>query len=237
MTPSVQASTKNFQATVERAAQRFRTCGRGPYYFARGKLGGDPIFSAVLNEGLIPNNAHIVDIGCGQGVLAALLAAAQQTFEHSPNHWTLSGFDLRTRAIHHGQQALADLGARVRLTVGDARQVPLPSCQIAIIFDVLHYMDHAAQEDLLQRVYHALDRGGSLLLRVGPASTHWRFRFTLLCDWLVTWARGTPWPRFWCRPLDEWTGLLTKLGFTVEAKPMSQGTPFANVLLVCTRQK
>ena len=37
----------------------------------------------------------------------------------------------------------------------------------------------------------------------------------------------------WGRPLAEWIALLHALGFAVESSaPMSQGTPFANVLLV-----
>jgi hypothetical protein len=35
-----------------------------------------------------------------------------------------------------------------------------------------------------------------------------------------------------CRSLTQWRALLAQCGFDVEATPMSQGTPFANVLLV-----
>jgi len=39
-------------------------------------------------------------------------------------------------------------------------------------------------------------------------------------------------PPTWGRTVAEWQALLGQLGFTVQAVPMSQGTPFANVLLV-----
>lgn len=218
---------------VERAALRFRGCGRGPYYFARGKLGGDPVFALLLRERLIADGARIVDIGCGQGVLAALLAEAEAAqFATAPRGWTLHGFDLRARAVAHGALALADLGTRVALKVGDARHEPLPSCDVAVILDVLHYLDDAAQEDLLRRVRVALAPGGTLLLRIGDAGSGWRFSVTLAGDWLVTFARGTPWPRFWCRTLRDWIALLERLGFATAAVPASHGTPFANVLLV-----
>ena len=42
--------------------------------------------------------------------------------------------------------------------------------------------------------------------------------------------------RTWGRPLADWTALLHRLGFSVRALPMSQGTLFANVLLVCDLQ-
>lgn len=228
---------RDFEGVVERAAQRFRRCGRGPYHFARGKLGGDPVFAIVLRQRLIADGARVVDIGCGQGVLAALLAEAETAGPvAAARGWTLHGFDLRARAVAHGARALADLGARVALKVADARNEPLPACSVAVMLDVLHYLDHAGQEDLLRRVWASLAPDGTLLLRVSDAASGWRFRVTLVGDWLITFARGTPWPRFWCRTLREWFELLERLGFDILTVPASQGTPFANVLLVCRRQ-
>jgi SAM-dependent methyltransferase len=230
-----------FRAAVERAAQRFRPAGRTPYHFARGKLGGDPVFAAVLRQGLIGDGARIVDIGCGQGVLAALLAEAERASDwpagwaRPPRDWTLRGFDLRRDAVAAGNRAIEALSGRARLEVGDARAMALPASDVAVIFDVLHYIDHDSQQAVLQGVADCLVDGGRLLLRVGDESAGWRFRVTLVGDWLITLMRGTPWPRFWTRPLPQWIALLERLGFNVKQQPMSEGTPFANVLLDCVR--
>ncbi|MCU0949975.1 MAG: class I SAM-dependent methyltransferase [Burkholderiaceae bacterium] len=231
-----------FRAAVERAARRFRPAGHTPYHFARGKLGGDPVFASVLRQGLIAPGARIVDIGCGQGVLAALLAECERgdwprDWAPPPRGWTLTGFDLRRDAVAAGQRALADLPQRAHLVVGDARAMPVPPADVAVIFDVLHYIDFAAQDALLSRVADRVVDGGRLLLRVGDADAGWRFRVTLAGDWLITLIRGTPWPRFWTRPLSQWIALLERLGFEVAPQPMSEGTPFANVLLVATRRR
>jgi hypothetical protein len=45
-------------------------------------------------------------------------------------------------------------------------------------------------------------------------------------------ARGHRLPRLWCRPVAGWRAELERLGFKVEPVPMSEGTAFANVLLV-----
>ena len=239
-----------FRQLVLRAAARYRPAGRNPYYFARGKLGGDPVFAALLRDGRIKDAARVVDIGCGLGVLAALLAAAEQcdsrsasqcsqtwpqTWAPPPKRWTLHGFDLRADAVATGRRALSNLGDRVALTVADARDVTLPACDVAVMLDVLHYIDRDAQRKLLADAHEALAPGGVLLLRVGDITSNWRSRFTSMVDWWVTLLRDYRWPRFHCRPLTEWKLLLESIGYSAVVQPMSEGTPFANVLLVATK--
>ena len=233
---------------VARAAARYRPAGLSPYYFARGKLGGDPVFAALLRDGRIHDAARIVDVGCGLGILAAWLAAAEHcdprnasdwppTWAPPPRRWTLRGFDLRIDAIAVGQRALSDFGDRVALTVGDARQVTLPACDVVVMLDVLHYLDSERQRKLLIDAYEALAPGGALLVRVGDAASRWRARVTSMVDWWVTVMRDRQWPRTHCRPLSEWKLLLESIGFSAVAQPMSEGTPFANVLLIATKER
>jgi hypothetical protein len=112
----------------------------------------------------------------------------------------------------------------------------LPDCDLVVILDVLHYVDLEAQEGVLVRVRDALRRGGNpqarLLLRVGDASSRRGFAISQWVDRTVTRIRGHKVSPTWGRPLAEWTALLQRLGFRVQSMPMSEGTPFANVLLV-----
>ena len=226
----------------EAASARYRPCGPFAYHFARGKLKHDPAFRALLAGATIATGARVLDIGCGQALLASLLAACdeQAAAGRWPRSWgaapvgtRYTGIELMPRDIARAQQALAALPARPQLLCGDMRHTALPPCDVAVILDVLHYVDGAAQDDVLRRVRHALLPHGRLLLRVGDSSQRLRFAIGRWVDHAVTLARGHRAPPTSWRPMAQWRAALQALGFAVRAVPMSQGTPFANVLLVC----
>ncbi len=229
---------EEYRALVSAAARQYRAVGRHPYYFARGKLGLDPVFPALLRRGLVPEGARILDLGCGQGVLGALLIAASELYRSGvwPGDWpappenvTLHGIELQDRIAGWGRAALI---GRATLVTGDVRDAALPDADLVVIFDVLHYLDPDDQGRVLARIAHSLRGGGTLLLRVGDASAGWRTLFTRLTDKLSTLVRGQGWPAHYCHKVEDWTGLLEHHGFRVTAEPMSAGTPFANVLLI-----
>jgi hypothetical protein len=93
-----------------------------------------------------------------------------------------------------------------------------------------------AQNDVLRRVRDALRAGGNpdarLLLRVGDAASRRGFAISQWVDRTVTRIRGHKVSPTWGRPLAQWVAVLQQLGFRVQSIPMSEGTPFANVLLV-----
>jgi SAM-dependent methyltransferase len=144
-----------------------------------------------------------------------------------------TGLDLMPRDIARAQQALASLSPAPRLVCADMCTTPFEPCDVALVLDVLHYVDLPAQDDVLARIRAALTPRGRLLLRVGDASQRWRFAASQGVDRIVTWARGHRAPPTYGRTLAQWYHALSSLGFTVQALPMSRGTPYANVLLDC----
>lgn len=228
-------------ALVEAAAAPFRAAGRFAWHFARGKLRHDPVFLALLRRGAFPDGARVLDLGCGQGVLFALLVAARrrEAEDEWPRGWppapaslALRGIDLRGEAVRRARIAL---GEHASFEHGDVCDARLGECDVVVVMDVLHYLAPARQEALLDAIADAVPRGGRLITRVADAAAGARFTATRAGDWMVTLVRGTLRPRFHCRPVADWTALLTRHGFRVEAEPMSAGTPFANVLLDGTR--
>lgn len=205
------------------ASALFRSAGRFAWKFARGKLRGDPVFRHLLEAALIPGDARILDLGCGQGLLAALLIATPAT-----RNAAYRGIELMATDVARAHQAL---GAGCGVELGDIRHAEFGAADAVVILDVLHYMTHAEQDAILRRVRQALVGGGVLLLRVGDAAAGLPFRISNWVDWTVALARGHGATRFHCRSVAQWRTALEALGFTVQAEPMSRGTPFANVLL------
>ena len=231
---------------LDEAIAPYKQAGKFAANFARGKLSGDPVFKEILQRGLIPAGSHVVDIGCGQGLLSAWLLAAGHLASTSqwPEAWatppcgvSVHGIELMPADVLRANKALGTYQNRLTFERGDMCTTAFGKAQIVVILDVLHYVPYDAQEDVLLRVRDALLPSGLLILRIGDADGGLGFKVSNWVDHVVTLARGHSLSRLYCRPLTDWMNLLTKLGFRVESKSMSQGTPFSNVMLLAYLNK
>jgi SAM-dependent methyltransferase len=224
---------------LDQACEPYRKAGRFAYHFARGKLRGDPVFRAILELGLLSGRPRILDLGCGQGLLAAWLRAAAhccyergiwpRTWPPAPRPESMRGIELIGREVERARGAL---GPGCDVVQADIRTAVFGSADAVVILDVLHYVPAPAQREVLQRVRAALPVGGLLLLRVGDADGGLRFHFTQWVDKAVLLARGRGRVALHCRSIEEWRGLLRECGFDSRVEPMSHDTPFANVVLI-----
>ena len=210
---------------LDAASARYRPAGRFAYHFARGKLSADPAFGAIVGYGWIAPGSRVVDLGCGQGLLASLLLAADRNCR-------VRGIELMPADAERARLAL---GNAAEIICGDIRHEAYGQADVAVILDVLHYIDFEDQARVVARLREALVPDGSLLLRVGDADGGLPFRFSNWVDRVVTTVRGHRLGRLWCRPVSAWRTLLEAHGFQVEIIPLAQGTPFANVLLKARR--
>lgn len=238
------AERQFFATLVDHASALFRPSGAFAYHYTRGKLGMDPIFRALLAQGLLGGRERILDLGCGQGSLFACLLAARAQADQGrwPAHWPsapqarqLRGVELMPKDVARAAQAFAAHRDTVNIEQGDMCTTDFGEVDAITILDALHYFDHQGQRAVLARIHAALAPGGVFITRIGNAAAGWPFRLSQGVDHVVTFLRGHRLPRLYCRPLAEWVQLLEQTGFQVEVQSMSGRTPFANVMLIGRR--
>jgi SAM-dependent methyltransferase len=225
---------------LDAARAPYRAVGRFAHGYAGGKLAADPAYRAILERGLLQGQRRVLDLGCGLGLLAAVLRAAERCSSDGywPAHWpaaplglSIRGIELAPRTVERARRAL---GAAAEIVQGDIRQADFGAADAVVMLDVLHYIEAEAHQGLLLRVHQTLAPSGLLLLRIGDAAGGMRFRVGQCWDQAFMLARGHGWIRQHCRSLREWRSLLLRCGFDTRILSMSEGTPFANVLL-CAR--
>ncbi|HEV3019542.1 MAG TPA: class I SAM-dependent methyltransferase [Burkholderiaceae bacterium] len=223
------------------ATEPYRLTGGFNYRWALGKLRYDPMFVALLDQGVIPDGAQVLDLGCGRGLLAAWFLAAEQLAARGqwsgvvapPQGLYFRGVEQLAREAECGHRALqAVYGNRLEISTGDLREANLRNADVIVMLDVLHYLSYAEQDRLLDRVRAALGAGGLFVTRVGNAGATLRFKLGHFSDRLAAFIQGQRRQQVWCRPAAAWIAALKSRGFAVKAQPMSRGTPFANVMLI-----
>jgi SAM-dependent methyltransferase len=228
----------------EAATQPYLAAGKHAWHFARGKLRYDPVYFSLLRRGLLPDRGGLLDLGCGQGMLLSLLKAAKEQYAAGrwPLDWPVPPVHLALRGIdsHAGRLRLARraLGASAQVDqrdLRDLRDLDLQPCSAIVMLDVLLYLGEAEQARVIDKAAAALEPGGLLLLREADASAGFAFRMTQWSARLDAAMRGRFGQRLFCRSAARWTAELAGRGFAVDAEPMSQGTPFANVLFVARK--
>lgn len=226
------------KALVRRAAEPYRQCGRFAFHGARGKLSADPAFAAILEHGLIPDGANVLDIGCGKGLLAAWLLAAGDaasgadypaSWRPAPASISVHGIDLDRKDVGIANKALGD---RCSFSAGDICSATIARSDVIVALDVLHYISEKDQADLLGRIHAALRPDGILILRIGDAGQRMQSILTRLVDRIVLLMRGQNALGQHCRSKDQWFELLESIGFRATTLPIEPGIVFANVLIV-----
>ena len=206
--------------------------------FARGKLHGDPVYRAALCGGLLPSGGTLLDIGCGQGLMLALLAEARRAVDAGrwpaslpapPRFDRMIGIELRPRVAASARRALGD---EAEIVQGDATAFEAGDVNAILIFDVLQMIPYQEQDAMLARLAARLDPEGVILVREADAGGGWRFQAVHFGNRAKAIAFGRWRQRFYFRNQADWLAAFGRHGLQATVGDMGAGTPFANVLYV-----
>jgi len=208
-----------------KVSQRFRFGHDRTYAFC--KLLLDPVYAAVLAELRSATALPLLDVGCGPGLLAAVLRTGGFT---AP----IFGLDYDPRKTEAAAAALRGL-PECTFVPGDARSGLPDHAGHVTILDILQYFSPSETTRLLDHAATRVAPGGMLLIRSCLRDHGWRFRFSRATDWIATastWMKdgATHYPS-----RQEITATLTAAGLTGTVRKLSGPLPLNNYLLVFRR--
>jgi len=119
-----------------------------------------------LFDRTVPRDARVVDIGCGYGAMAHMLAMLS-------DRRRVLGIDYDEEKIAVAAHSFLAT-ERTKFIAADALEAELPQADAFILGDVLHYMTYEAQDALLARCFSRTAEGGMVIVRDGDASAEQR---------------------------------------------------------------
>jgi SAM-dependent methyltransferase len=224
-------------ALVAAAADRYLAAGMTAWEFARGKLRMDPLYLQILREGQLPPKGRLLDLGCGQGYLLALLGEARNAWHrgHWPVGWPAPPVDLELCGVDSRPHVVA----RARRIVGDVATIDeldlttstLPTCDAVVLADVLHLLPRDAQDRLLSTMASVMPVGGVVIIREADADGGWKFRMVRAGNRFNSLLQGWLSRQFAFDSISGWNSRLSACGFEVERVERHDTGAFANALL------
>lgn len=167
-------------------------------------------------DSFLPQSGKIVDLGCGEGVIAEFLA--------SKNGRMIIGIDLDEKRLKVSTQK------NLRFQVGDIRKFKLDKIDGVIISDVLHHVNFQDQRLVLKNIAKGLKKGGVLVVKEIDTGEFIRSRLSRFWDFVFY-----PGEKIYFNDAQKLKKLLESLGFTVSIKRPTRLFPGSTTLFVCKK--
>lgn len=212
-------------AALERAVHRYR----GAPALARTLVHGRAFLSDLaFVERYVPPHGFIVDLGCGHGLFANVLAEASAGRR-------ILGLDVDPRKIGVARTTIQGRDG-LRFEVADIVHEALPKCDAVTIVDVLYLLSASDQEAVLRKAAAALVENAPLVVKAQERAASPRYALTYAQE-LVTTAlgitRGRP-GRFHFLGRAEAEAMFARAGFHVDVVEMP-GRPYTDVVYLARK--
>lgn len=210
-------------SALQRTIRRYHSAPVGDRIYVAMKLNTDPL-TRLLAE-LRGDLGRVLDAGAGRGQFGLFLQELGRCRE-------LYGFDSDARKIDIAGRAGGDTA---HFETCDLLELPQREFDTLLLLDVLHYLTLPDQDELLRRAVRCVP-SGRIVIRELDAGDAARSTITRAFEWIAKisgYNRGRAGRHY--RPARQIVDQLTGNGFSCEVLGASEGTPFANVLIVAAR--
>ncbi len=213
----------NLRAAMARVRQRYAHTERSHAWYVALKLWTDPMYR-VLPRVCRPRS-HVTDLGCGRGQTGLLLLELGLAERVLGLDWDAGKIAAaqRAAAAHQAEFSVADL-ASARLS---------PTDQV-LLLDVLHYLTHAEQTQLLEKVARVLRPSGMLVIRDVDGACGRRGRLARICERMGVGVGLNRGKVAGFRSVQGLAAELERLGFGEVRKFAMSGFGLDNQLLLAT---
>jgi 2-polyprenyl-3-methyl-5-hydroxy-6-metoxy-1,4-benzoquinol methylase len=212
-------------AALERAVHRYRDAP----LIARALVHGRAFLSDLaFVDRYVPRHGFIVDLGCGHGLFANVLAEA------APNRRVL-GIDNDERKVAVARGTIQERET-VRFEIGDIVHEAPPKCDAVTIVDVLYLLAPSDQEAVLRKAAGALAENAPLVVKAQERVATPRYALTYAQE-LVTTALGVTRGgarRFHFLARDEAVAMFERAGFLVDVIDMPS-RPYTDVVYLARK--
>jgi uncharacterized protein (DUF2062 family)/2-polyprenyl-3-methyl-5-hydroxy-6-metoxy-1,4-benzoquinol methylase len=211
------------ESATRRTVERYRAAALGDRIYVAAKLNTDPLTRLLAK---LPGDfGRVLDAAAGRGQFGLFLWELGRASE-------LHGFDTDARKVAVAQLAASD---QAHFETQDLLEFDEREVDTLLLIDVLHYLTLPEQDELLRRAGRCVTRG-RIVIRELDSSDAARSSVTRGFEWLAKvsrYNRGRAGRHY--RPAREIVDQLSLAGFSCEVLGASEGTPFANVLIVAAR--
>jgi 2-polyprenyl-3-methyl-5-hydroxy-6-metoxy-1,4-benzoquinol methylase len=177
----------------------------------------------------IPRRGRVLDLGCGNGLFAAILKRSSPERE-------IIGLDLDKGKIDQAKTIFQGW-AGMDFRVGDVVASDYPRADIITIIDVLYLIPFEAQETILAQCRDALPPGGVLAVKDMDTRPRWKYIWNILEETLAVKIIGfTLGHRFYFQGRREFAERLNHYEFDVEIVPLHKGYWYPHILYLARKR-
>ncbi len=178
-------------------------------------------------EKLVPKKGLVLDLGCGDGLLANYLAIS------GPQR-KIIGVDLNKERIKHADKGLRN----TEFIYGDVLKERKVSPDVILMSHVLHHLNSLkTQETLIRDCVNNLKTGGKLIVLEIKPNFSFEYLVTLIADYTtypMLFEKKIIGDRVYYRQEGDWIKLLLGFGLKVRKEKVT-GKPFSHMILVAEK--